>query len=539
MAETTKEQAKNSEIRRKNTEQTLESEKGITSEKKKQKDVIEENFNTEKSFADLLEERFKKDHKNNLQLFDDNAKKLQQLRAEKDEEIKKAILGDKAANDRVKAIDEEIAERRRESDIAENIINKEQTRIDLLEAAGGAIDEAGNLGKKAGDAIEGFVNKLPGGKQLAEGLGIDDLGNKVKTNLMNDLMEIDPKTGKLGMSFKGLKGLFGGIGKNALKVGKAFRVVAVANPFAAVVAAGLAAFKIIKEIRKAARDLGEDLGASTSQSMKLLVPLKVQERKFKTLGLDATKIKTTLGTIADEFGNLENVTAANAANVEKMAQNLGVTGTEVVKFNKVMTDLTGMTFDQATATAQAAANLAKQENVATGKVLKDISTSAKDFARFSMDGAKGLAEAAVAAAKVGSSLSEVVKAADSLLNFEDSITKQFEAQVLTGRQINTERARQLALDGDIAGLTSEIQSIVGQVGDIQSLNVIQRKSVADAIGISVDDLLKISRGEAAQATATVQDKLDITNKLLAQQLGVNEEQLENMGKPVEMSGGII
>ena len=222
-----------------------------------------------------------------------------------------------------------------------------------------------------------------------------------------------------------------------------------------------------------------------------------------------------------------------------MAQNLGVTGTEVVKFNKVMTDLTGMTFDQATATAQAAANLAKQENVATGKVLKDISTSAKDFARFSMDGAKGLAEAAVAAAKVGANLSTIVEAADSLLKFEDSITAQFEAQVLTGRQINTERARQLALDGDIAGLTTEIQSIVGQVGDIQSLNVIQRKSVADAIGISVEDLLKISRGEAAQAQATVQDKLDITNKLLAQQLGVSEEQLDNMGKPVEMSAGLL
>ena len=73
----------------------------------------------------------------------------------------------------------------------------------------------------------------------------------------------------------------------------------------------------------------------------------------------------------------------------------------------------------------------------------------------------------------------------------------------------------------------------------QKIDYTQRKSVADAIGISVEDLLKISRGEQAQATATVQDKLDITNKLLAQQLGVNEEQLENMGKPVEMSGGII
>ena len=57
------------------------------------------------------------------------------------------------------------------------------------------------------------------------------------------------------------------------------------------------------------------------------------------------------------------------------------------------------------------------------------------------------------------------------------------------------------------GMTApaEIQSIVGGVGDIQSLNVIQRKSVADAIGISVGDLLKISRGEAVESQKTVQD----------------------------------
>ena len=79
---------------------------------------------------------------------------------------------------------------------------------------------------------------------------------------------------------------------------------------------------------------------------------------------------------------------------------------------------------------------------------------------------------------------------------------------MTGKQINTERARQLALDGDIAGLTQEIQSIVGSVGDIQSLNVIQRKSVADAIGISVSRLIKnISWRSKLQQQETVQDKV--------------------------------
>ena len=72
MAETTKEQAKNSEIRKKNTDQTLQTEKGITSEKKKQKDIQEEAFNTEKSFADLLEENFKKDQKARLKKYDES-----------------------------------------------------------------------------------------------------------------------------------------------------------------------------------------------------------------------------------------------------------------------------------------------------------------------------------------------------------------------------------------------------------------------------------------------------------------------------------
>jgi len=189
--------------------------------------------------------------------------------------------------------------------------------------------------------------------------------------------------------------------------------------------------------------------------------------------------------------------------------------------------------------AQTAANMAKSANVATGKVLSDMSSNAEAFARFSMDGANGLAKAAIEAAKVGSSLTEIVKAADSLLEFESSITAQFKAQVLTGKQINTERARQLALDGDIAGLTQEIQSIVGGVGDIQSLNVIQRKSVADAIGISVADLLKISRGEQAQQQETVQDKLNVTNKLLAESLDISQSQLDELIKPTTLSPSLF
>jgi len=233
------------------------------------------------------------------------------------------------------------------------------------------------------------------------------------------------------------------------------------------------------------------------------------------------------------------MTVANVRNIEKFAQMAGVAGTDVVKLNKVFMDLDGLSFDAATNVSKTAASLAKAAGVSTDKVIGDMASNAADFARFSMEGAEGFAKAAVEAAKVGSSLSEILKAADSLIDFETSISAQFKAQVLTGKQINTEKARQLALDGDIAGLTNEIQSIVGSVGDIQSLNVIQRKSVADSIGISVADLLRISRGEQAQQQETVQDKLNVTNKLLAESLDISQSQLDELIKPTTLSPSLF
>jgi hypothetical protein len=147
-----------------------------------------------------------------------------------------------------------------------------------------------------------------------------------------------------------------------------------------------------------------------------------------------------------------------------------------------------------------------------------------------MDGAEGLARAAVEAAKIGGELKTVLEAADSLLKFESSLTAQFKAQVLTGKQINTETARRLALEGDIAGLTAEIQDIVRGIGDIQSLNVIERESIAAAIGISVRDLQRIARGEQMEQQKSVQDVLEeqvgTTNSILSKINDKTEDQYD-------------
>ena len=388
-------------------------------------------------------------------------------------------------------------------EVQQDIAKEQELQKKNLKQIATQYSEVGDRAKAIGDKIEGFFKSFPGGDLVAKAFGIDGLGDKIQDQVIGKIQESFGPISQMGGAFKFAFG--------PLSVGLAL--------ITAIIVA-------VRRVRRAARELAGDLGTSAKFAKEQLISLKAQELSLKAQNFDSKDLQATFKGIVTEFGSLENATAENAANLEKIAQSTGTSAKDIIQFNKVMMDLTGASFDVATNMAETAISMAESANVSTSAVMSDIATNAGKFAKFSMDGAQGLAQAAVEAAKVGSSLEGVLGAADKLLEFETSISDQFKAQVLTGKQINTERARQLALDGDIAGLTSEIQSIVGQVGDIQTLNVIQRKSVADAIGISVQDLLRISRGEQAEAQETVQDKLDTTNAILSKQYDIAVEDLE-------------
>ena len=409
-------------------------------------------------------------------------------------------------------LESEIDKAKELRDIERDILDNVRDRILILEhhAMDDMVDKTLDVAKKAEAQMHKWIKKIP------------IFGDSISKNL-NEKME--KQGGLQGMVYDHL--LRNIDGTNAW--GKALRFITGWGGVA--IAAFLSIFQIVKKIRGAARDLGDDLNVSTKQAMKMMPGLKFQEMKFKAMGLDADKIKTTMTALADEFGSLEHVNAKNAAHISRMAQNLGVSGKELVSFSKTMMDLTGASLDTANNMAQTAADMAKAANVGTGKVLADMSANAEAFAQYAMDGAEGMAKAAIEAAKIGGSLSTVLGAADKLLSFESSLTAQFKAQVLSGKQLNLERARQLSLEGDIAGLTEEIQSVVGGLGDIQAMNVIQRQAVADAIGINVRDLQRIAAGEQAEAQETVQDKLNETNTILRDIAGYTEETANK--KPAE------
>jgi len=402
----------------------------------------------------------------------------------------------------------EFNEAKRINRIAQDGVDLARTKLEVQEDIGDRVQGQADAAKKLGDNINSFFSSLPGGQFLTKALGMDTLGDDLEKGVIDNLDEVDKGSSALGTS---LGGVFGGLTTGVKRLGAAF----MANPILFIAGIALAAAKAFFGFKKEVRDTAAELEISAKASRDMTFELKKAEMQLGFLGFDAEKLKTTLGELSSEFGTMEMITVENAANIEKMAQEMGVAGTDIVKFNKVMMDLTGASFDVANNIAQSVADLADSEGVAVGRVMKDVASNAETFAKFSMDGADGLARAAVEAAKIGGSLKTVLEVADNVLKLESSLTAQFKAQVITGKQINLEKARQLALDGDISGLTAEIQQIVRGFGDIESMNVIERQSIADSIGISVRELQRISRGEAMKEQESVQDKITITNKLLA------------------------
>lgn len=131
-----------------------------------------------------------------------------------------------------------------------------------------------------------------------------------------------------------------------------------------------------------------------------------------------------------------------------------------------------------------------------------------------------IAQAVLQAKKYGITLEEAKKSASSLLEFESSISNELEAELLTGKQYNFEKARALALDGKSAEAASELLKQVGSLSDYQKLNIIQQDSLAKAIGMSSDELSNSLRSQQLLHSVSASTTTEYNKQLaLAKQQG--------------------
>ena len=234
-------------------------------------------------------------------------------------------------------------------------------------------------------------------------------------------------------------------------------------------------FEKFEEINEQIGGWGFQLGQFKMQAMLVT----------EILGEEAGKATISLG---QKLGNVNDVTLGTSLNAGFLAHNLGLSGDEAATVITQFGRLQGLSNDTGLNMAAATKELALQNNVAPRQVMQDIAKNGEAFALFSKDGGKNMAEAAVAAAKLGSDLGTASKMSENLLDYNSSVEKEMNASVLLGRDLNLGKARELAYANDIAGAQKAALEAVGGAQEFNKMDYYQKKAVADALGVSVQEL---------------------------------------------------
>ena len=138
---------------------------------------------------------------------------------------------------------------------------------------------------------------------------------------------------------------------------------------------------------------------------------------------------------------------------------------------------------------QIAAFANQNKIVADGRqILKQIQGTSKQVLLNFKGNTPELVKTVLQANKLGLSLDQVNKIAGSLLDFEQSIEAELTAELITGKQLNLDKARQFALTNDIAGLTQEIANQGITTAEFTKMNRIEQEAIAASLGMQASEL---------------------------------------------------
>ena len=122
------------------------------------------------------------------------------------------------------------------------------------------------------------------------------------------------------------------------------------------------------------------------------------------------------------------------------------------------------------------------------KVIEDVAKVGGQLRAQYQNNPKLIAAAVIQAKRLGIEMEQAKKMSESMLDFESSLEKELTAELLTGKNLNLERARGLALQGKSVEAAAEMLKEVGSLEEFMAMNPIQQKALADAVGMTTDEL---------------------------------------------------
>ncbi len=293
-------------------------------------------------------------------------------------------------------------------------------------------------------------------------------------------------------------------------------------------------FDAMVKIDKLNGDLAKGLNLSYNEAAALTSELTHAANKSGELKLTGEGLGKALLAVNEITGVYTTENSKNLETLQLIHKASGLTYEQMGGIYSV-TQATGGDLKKNTKEVLAQSTLTAQSygvQINSKKVLADIGKISKATTLSLGGSAAELSKALTTSQALGMELSSVEGIADSILQFESSIEKELEAELLLGKNINLEKARQAALNNDLATVAEEIAKQAGSAADFAKMNRIQQQALAEAVGLSREDLansLFIQEQLANSVGKEYEEKKKIIDELQAK--GLSQDQIkEKLGK---------
>jgi len=342
------------------------------------------------------------------------------------------------------------------------------------------INKALGLSGASVEGLKGILDGLGMGG-LSKTLGLDEAQQKMR-EIAEEVTEGGTKTADFAGQMKILKG-------GAISAGKSF-ITNLKDPLAATVFIVKELMDALKGSDAAAADMAKGLNMSYKEALATRRELTSMANASFNNFVNTKGMQESLVAINKSLGTSVMLSSDMLVQFTEMREMAGFTNEELqgiaaisITTGKEMNDVTGEFMAQAKISALQNGVLLNEK-----ALLKDVGKISAATTLSLGKNPKLIGEAVATAKSLGMELSKVDDIANSLLNFEESIANELSAELLLGKDINLEKARQAALNNDLATVAKEISDQIGSSAEFSKMNRIQQEALAKSVGMNRDDL---------------------------------------------------
>jgi hypothetical protein len=363
--------------------------------------------------------------------------------------------------------------------IVENLqdINIESKKLDkLYNKIGTSFDKLMARSKDIRKILD-TVSKIPILKNVIdlEKLGKTLEGAKKDSNLFKE-------------AFKGVTGQIGAMLKTPL--GKFLFYVKI---FEITLAFYKKLAKAILEQDKAITQLGRNIGISKDEAIGLYDNFAKYARESNKAYLTSIDLVNANNDLNELLGSSAAFSAETLDNYVTFTKAIGLSKESFVGLN-LLSFKTGQSFESAEKSVIRTVNRQILQGKVTANYRKVIEQVGKVSANMAMSFGNmtgKIAEGILLAKQFGATLEQTARIGETLLDFQSSIESELQAELLTGKRINLERARAAYLYNDQITFLKEINREIGTYRDFQNMNQIQRAMYAKSFGMQKEEFAEM------------------------------------------------